>query len=97
MATDDAPIQPELMRNGLPPAQGLYDPQFESDACGVGFIVNIKGIPSHKVSKLFCFIIFTLSHSSVILTDTIQQILKTRWESQAYSRESWCKVSHLYD
>ena len=29
--------------NGLPEKQGLYDPQFEHDACGIGFIANIKG------------------------------------------------------
>jgi len=28
---------------------GLYDPQQEREACGVGFIVSIEGIPSHKV------------------------------------------------
>ncbi len=32
----------------LPPAQGLYDPEFEKDACGVGFIAHIKGVPSHQ-------------------------------------------------
>ncbi len=32
----------------LPPAQGLYDPQQEKDACGVGFIAHIKGLPSHQ-------------------------------------------------
>lgn len=36
-------------KTGLPPAQGLYDPQYEKDACGVGFIVNIKGGKSHQV------------------------------------------------
>ena len=83
MATDDAPIQPKLMRSGLPPAQGLYNPDFESDACGVGFIVNIKGIPSHKVSKLFRFIIVTQLSPNISmtiptdLTGVIQQILKT--------------------
>ena len=25
------------------PAQGLYDPSFEHDACGVGFVAHIKG------------------------------------------------------
>ncbi len=35
--------------NGLPPAEGLYDPQFEHDACGVGFICHIKGQASHKI------------------------------------------------
>ena len=32
----------------LPPAQGLYDPELEKDACGVGFIAHIKGEPSHQ-------------------------------------------------
>ena len=35
--------------NGFPVAQGLYDPQYEKDACGVGYVVNIDGIPSNKV------------------------------------------------
>ncbi|XP_071818623.1 uncharacterized protein [Apostichopus japonicus] len=38
-------------KTGLPPAQGLYDPQYEKDACGVGFIVNIKGGKSHQIIK----------------------------------------------
>ncbi|MDP6581427.1 MAG: hypothetical protein QF681_12300, partial [Vicinamibacterales bacterium] len=32
-----------------PSAQGLYDPSQEHDACGVGFVVNIKGVRSHKL------------------------------------------------
>ncbi len=32
----------------LPAAQGLYDPELEKDACGVGFIAHIKGEPSHQ-------------------------------------------------
>ena len=28
---------------------GLYDPQFEHDACGVGFIAHIKGVKSHGI------------------------------------------------
>jgi len=37
------------MRLGPPPKAGLYDPQFEHEACGVGFIVNIKGRKSHAI------------------------------------------------
>ncbi|PWN39322.1 putative glutamate synthase [Ceraceosorus guamensis] len=33
----------------LPAAQGLYDPENEKDACGVGFMCQIKGKPSHKI------------------------------------------------
>ena len=29
-------------------APGLYDPRFEHDNCGIGAVVNIKGIKSHK-------------------------------------------------
>jgi glutamate synthase (NADPH/NADH) large chain len=29
--------------------QGLYDPKNEHDACGVGFVVNIKGRKSHDI------------------------------------------------
>ena len=29
-------------------AKGLYDPQFEHDNCGIGAVVNIKGIKTHE-------------------------------------------------
>ncbi|MEY2775616.1 MAG: hypothetical protein RL218_841, partial [Actinomycetota bacterium] len=35
------------MQSFLPPARGLYDPRFEHDACGVSFVVDIKGRASH--------------------------------------------------
>ncbi|MCZ7647016.1 MAG: glutamate synthase large subunit [Planctomycetota bacterium] len=34
---------------GLPPAHGLYDPQYEHDACGVGFLVDLKARKSHAI------------------------------------------------
>uniref|UniRef100_A0AAG5D446 Glutamate synthase [NADH] n=1 Tax=Anopheles atroparvus TaxID=41427 RepID=A0AAG5D446_ANOAO len=34
-----------------PAAQGLYDPQNEHEACGVGFIVSIEGKPNHKILR----------------------------------------------
>src|SRR4029078_9744684 len=34
---------------GCPPAQGLYDPAFEHDACGVGFVCHMKGKASHTI------------------------------------------------
>jgi glutamate synthase (ferredoxin) len=36
---------------GEPPAQGLYDPAYEHDSCGVGFVVHIKGRKSHQIVK----------------------------------------------
>ena len=36
-------------RPGPPKAQGLYDPRFEHDACGVNFVVHMKGVRSHAI------------------------------------------------
>lgn len=39
-----------LKRNaGFPVKQGLYDPQFEHDNCGIGFIAHINGKKSHQI------------------------------------------------
>lgn len=37
------------LKFGLPPRNGLYDPANEKDSCGVGFVANIKGVPSHQI------------------------------------------------
>ena len=34
---------------GFPAKQGLYDPEFEKDSCGVGFVAHVKGVPSHQI------------------------------------------------
>ena len=33
----------------MPRAQGLYDPAFEHDACGVAFVATLDGVPSHAI------------------------------------------------
>ena len=45
-----------------PPKQGLYDPQFEHDACGLGFVVNIKGKKSHQLVSDALQILVNLDH-----------------------------------
>ena len=35
--------------HAFPPAQGLYDPRFERDACGVAFVATLTGVPSHDI------------------------------------------------
>src|SRR5580698_6558253 len=47
---------------GPPPKQGLYDPQFEHDACGVGFVVNVKGRKSHEIIRQALTILLNLDH-----------------------------------
>ncbi|MBP1757539.1 MAG: glutamate synthase large subunit, partial [Firmicutes bacterium] len=47
---------------GLPRRQGLYDPQFEHDACGIGFVVNIKGQKSHAIVRQALTVLANLAH-----------------------------------
>ena len=51
-----------MKQNGLPQKQGLYDPQFEHDACGVGFVVNIKGKKSHEIIRQAIQVLLNLDH-----------------------------------
>ncbi|MGQ9872780.1 glutamate synthase large subunit [Leptodesmis sp.] len=48
--------------NQLPAPQGLYNPQFEHDACGVGFIVHMKGQKSHDIVEQALTILVNLDH-----------------------------------
>ena len=43
-------------------AQGLYDPRFEHDACGIGAVVNIKGTKTHETVENALKIVENLEH-----------------------------------
>ena len=45
-----------------PAEHGLYDPAFEHDACGVGFICKVDGAPSHDVVRRGLGILLNLEH-----------------------------------
>ncbi|HNC74665.1 MAG TPA: hypothetical protein PK362_07270, partial [Elusimicrobiota bacterium] len=45
-----------------PKQQGLYDPRFEHDACGIGFVVNIKGVRSHQIVADALTVLNNLNH-----------------------------------
>jgi glutamate synthase (ferredoxin) len=47
---------------GTPAKQGLYDPFFEHDACGVGFVVDMHGRKSHKIVSDGLQILRNLDH-----------------------------------
>jgi glutamate synthase (NADPH/NADH) large chain len=36
-------------QHAFPPAQGLYDPRHEHDACGVAFVAHLSGEASHDI------------------------------------------------
>ncbi|MGD0496832.1 MAG: glutamate synthase large subunit [Bryobacteraceae bacterium] len=51
-----------VVTNGLPPAQGLYDPRNERDSCGIGFVANVKGQRSHDVIVKGIQVLVNLTH-----------------------------------
>ncbi|MBN1797684.1 MAG: glutamate synthase large subunit [Spirochaetales bacterium] len=46
--------------------QGLYDPTFEHSACGVGFVVNIKGQKSHQIVEDGITVLKNLVHRGAV-------------------------------
>ena len=53
-------VQPPF--SAIPPAQGLYDPAFESDACGVAFVATLTGTPSHAIVQQAMTALLNLDH-----------------------------------
>ncbi len=47
---------------GFPHKQGLYDPRYEKDSCGIGFVVNIKGQKSHDIVRKGLQVLENLTH-----------------------------------
>ncbi|MDE2488054.1 MAG: glutamate synthase subunit alpha, partial [Alphaproteobacteria bacterium] len=54
-----------------PQRQGLYDPANEHDACGVGFVANIKGRKSHEVIEAGLQILVNLDHRGAVGADPL--------------------------
>ncbi|WP_334073605.1 MULTISPECIES: glutamate synthase large subunit [Paenibacillus] len=46
----------------IPPKQGLYDPTFEKDACGMGFVAHIKGKASHDIVSQALTMLTNMEH-----------------------------------
>ncbi|KAH0254174.1 glutamate synthase-like protein, partial [Aureobasidium melanogenum] len=53
----------------LPVKQGLYDPELEKDACGVGFAAHIKGTPSHKIVSDARNLLCNMTHRGAVGSD----------------------------
>src|SRR5690606_33237413 len=61
----------DASRIGLPAHQGMYDPANEHDACGVGFVANIKGRKSHTVIEQGLKILENLDHRGAVGADPL--------------------------
>jgi len=55
----------------LPPRQGLYDSANEHDACGVGFVANVKGRKSHQIVRQGLQILENLTHRGAVGADPL--------------------------
>ena len=55
-------MQKDTPQVHTPPTEGLYDPAYEHDACGVAFVVDIKGRKSHKIIDNALTILKNLLH-----------------------------------
>ncbi len=53
----------------LPKAQGLYDPSKEHDACGVGFVANMRNEKSHSIVEMGLQILRNLDHRGAVGAD----------------------------
>ncbi|HEV2604247.1 MAG TPA: glutamate synthase large subunit [Microvirga sp.] len=66
----DAGFAPLVVRDpGLPAAEGAYNPAHESDACGVGFIADMKNRRSHAIVEQGLAILKNLDHRGAVGAD----------------------------
>lgn len=62
--------------NTTPAQQGLYDPQFEHDACGLGFVVHQLGQKSHDIIEQALTILVNLDHRGPVVVKLIRAMVR---------------------
>ena len=67
---DGVARDPHSWGASLPAQQGLYCPEYERDACGVGFICQIKGKPSHKIVSDARHLLCAMAHRGATGADS---------------------------
>ncbi len=55
-----------MSETGYPAKQGLYDPRYEKDACGFGFVVDLKGRTSHDIVEKALQVLVNLEHRGAV-------------------------------
>ncbi|SDJ27419.1 glutamate synthase (NADPH/NADH) large chain [Frankineae bacterium MT45] len=53
---------PRTPFSAVPAKRGLYDPEFETDSCGVAFVADLKGRPSHRIVEQALTALHNLDH-----------------------------------
>ncbi|OHC76141.1 MAG: glutamate synthase subunit alpha [Rhodospirillales bacterium RIFCSPLOWO2_12_FULL_58_28] len=60
-----------MATTSLPHKQGLFDPRYERDACGFGFVANIKNRKSHSIVRQGLKILVNLDHRGAVGADPL--------------------------
>src|SRR5690625_3169491 len=60
------PIHGSPPQSGAPPRQGLYDPTYEHDACGVAFVATLRGTPGRDVVDAGLSALANLTHRGAV-------------------------------
>ena len=68
-------------KNHFNSRQGLYDPSYEHDACGVGMLVNIHGEKSHDIIESALKVLENMRHRALR-----EPITKRVTERESYYR-----------
>jgi len=71
MADQTAPAEEARGGRFSPRAEGLYRPEYEHDACGIGLIAHIKGVKSHDIVQDGLKILVNLTHRGAVGADPL--------------------------
>ncbi|KAJ3294774.1 glutamate synthase [NADH] [Borealophlyctis nickersoniae] len=56
--------------DSIPQPQGLYNPENEKDACGVGFVCQVKGVATHEIVADARHLLCNMTHRGAVGADT---------------------------
>ncbi len=57
---------PRINAAGVPKPKGLYNPAYERDSCGVGFVARLSGVPDHSIVEQAVQVLVNLEHRGAI-------------------------------
>src|SRR5918911_4298122 len=58
-----------MLNSRQTPRRGLYDPRFEHDACGIGFVTRLSGEPSHDILSRALTAVGNMAHRGGVGAD----------------------------
>ena len=62
---------PRAKTGPVGPQLTLYDPSYEHDGCGTGFIAQIDGTRSHRVVEMAVRCVVRLTHRGAVSADAV--------------------------